>query len=217
MSSDRFVIVVGTDFSAEADHALDRALDEASRREGSEVHVVRVERDRPTASDHTADEVGADATIERVHERVCERLHRMPAGLDDRIGRVVAHYRRGSPAEGLAHLAADLGADLVIVGGCGHSGAPPFTGSVAERIGRLTQCTVWVVPTEGAASGAPPRIEHPCPKHPPREHHRSYTSNGIYAAETTVHGPTPRRSARQIEHPDTEHASIGSESPTPSS
>jgi len=50
----------------------------------------------------------------------------------------VAHFRRGSPAENIAQLAADLDADLVVVGSHGRRGIERlFLGSVAERTLRL--------------------------------------------------------------------------------
>ena len=83
MSVHRFVVVVGIDFSPEADHCIDRALELAGGREGSQVHVVHVEQDGASASAPMHHALGADATVDRVQRHVCQRMHRMPAGLHD--------------------------------------------------------------------------------------------------------------------------------------
>jgi len=77
--------------------------------------------------------------------------------------RVVSHLRLEAPAEELAQIAADLEADLVVVGTHSRKGiARLVLGSVAEAVVRLAPCPVLVVrpkalPDEG------PRIEPPCP------------------------------------------------------
>jgi nucleotide-binding universal stress UspA family protein len=183
-STDHFIIVAGIDFSEGADCALDRALVEAARRGGSEVHVVYVERDSRPGSARARREMGADATVDRVQQRICQRMHRMPADLDkQRILRVVAHYRHGSPAEGIAQLAADLGAELIVVGFHDRGGL------VAEGVVRLASCRVMVAHDDASVTGDQPWIKVPCAEHPLREHHHQCASNGVYAAEMTVYGP----------------------------
>jgi nucleotide-binding universal stress UspA family protein len=180
VTTERFIIVVGTDFSEQADRALARALREAGGRAGAEVHVVHVERDD---AKHW---MGADATVDRVQRHTCQCMDRMLDDAEDAgVLRVVAHYRHGSPVEGLASLAIELDADLIVVGAHGTGHAKPFLGSVAEGIARLARCPVLLVSAEDpiaprARSG---RFSRGRPACAPR---RSYASDGIHAAELSV-------------------------------
>ena len=76
------------------------------------------------------------------------------------------HVRVGAPAEELAQLAADLDADLVIVGTHGRRGVRRFLlGSVAEGAVRLAHCPVLVVRPKdhGGDAAQVPKIAPPCP------------------------------------------------------
>jgi nucleotide-binding universal stress UspA family protein len=182
------------------------------------VHVLHVEPDAWVSGALTA-AVDADAAVTRVQERAKARVEQMASHLRKRqIRRVVAHFRRGSPAENIAQLAADLDADLVVVGSHGQRGLQRlFLGSVAERTSRLARCPVWIVrPKDHSTAGRVPEIDPPCPdclgtrgatlgktlwcarhaeRHylPPHVYH--YASNGIYSAETTAYESTPEHGA----------------------
>jgi nucleotide-binding universal stress UspA family protein len=220
-STDRFVIVVGIDFSELANRALDQALEMACLREGSEVHVLYVEPDvwaGATLSAAIQEASNADAAVHQVQQRATERIEKMPAHLERRrIRRVVAHFRRGAPAENVAQLAADLDADLVVVGSHGHRGLERlFLGSVAERVSRLARCPVWIIrPKDHSTAGRVPEIEPPCPdcltarresngeklwcerhaEHHIRPHRYSYVTRGIFSADTQAYEATPERGA----------------------
>jgi len=226
-NANRFVIVVGIDYSELADRALDQALEVASLREGAELHVLHVGREVSVAAFFESSALigslppstnDADTEVRRVRQRAAEGVSRIPAHLDRaRIQRVVAHFMRGFPAECIAQLAADLDADLVVVGSHGHRGLERLLlGSVAERVVRLARCPVWVVRPKDHANGAQaPQIEPPCAdclevrqqsngatfwcarhaEHHPRAHRYSYNSDGIYSAETAGYEATPERGA----------------------
>jgi len=217
-----YTIVVGIDFSGLSDGALDQALQMASLHEGAEVHVLYVEPDLWTGAVFAPtleNAINADTAVTQVQERAKQRVDHMAPHLRKRqIRRVVAHFRRGSPAENVAQLAADLDADLVVVGSHGHHGiSRVFLGSVAERVSRLARCPVWIVrPKDHSTAGRVPEIEPPCPdclttrresqgaklwcaRHsehhylPPHTHH--YVTDGVFSAETTVYEATPERGA----------------------
>jgi nucleotide-binding universal stress UspA family protein len=211
-----FTIVVGIDYSELADRALDHALEHGTLHDGSEVHVVHVEPDVWASASLAAPPTSPEDGVKAVQDRATARVLAMPAHLDKRrVRRVVAHYRRGSPAESVAQLAADLDADLVVVGSHGHRGLTRLLlGSVAERTSRLARCPVWIVrPKAHAAVDRVPEIEPPCPdcvktreatngerfwcprhsEHHVRAHAYSYVSDGIYAADTTAFEATPER------------------------
>lgn len=213
-----FTIVVGIDFSSLADRALDHAIETATLRDASEVHVIYVEPEPLLGPGHVsgaAPRTPSEA-VKDVQDRAAARVAAMPDHLDKRrIRRVVAHCRRGSPAEEIAQLAADLDADLVVVGSHGHRGLERlFLGSVAERVARLARCPVSIVrPKDHATAGRVPEIEPPCPEcvkareasggaemwcarhaeHHLRPHRYSYASDGIYAPDTEVYESTPER------------------------
>jgi hypothetical protein len=159
-----------------------------------------------------------DAVL-KVQERTQQRVEAMAATLRKRqIRRVVAHFRRGSPAYGVAQLASDLDADLVVVGSHGHRGIERlFLGSVAERVARLARCPVWIVrPKDHGKVDRVPEIEPPCPdcqlarresqgqkiwcaRHSERHyltpHAYHYASDGVFSPETQAYEFTPEHGA----------------------
>jgi nucleotide-binding universal stress UspA family protein len=221
-SAHNYTIVVGIDFSELSDRAIDQALETASLHAGAEVHVLYVEPDVWASAALTpalTEAIDADAAVVKVQERAKARIDKMAAHLRKRqIRRVVAHFRRGAPAENISQLAADLDADLVVVGSHGHRGLERlFLGSVAERTSRLARCPVWIVrPKDHSTAGRVPEIEPPCPdclaaraasegktlwcaRHAERHylppHTWHYASNGIFSAETTAYESTPEHGA----------------------
>lgn len=216
MSQARYVAVVGIDFSELSNHAVDSALEITSLR-GGELHVIYVEPERAVESalaESWKHEIDPASAVEKVRQRALERV----GEVEKRLGkptqvRVVAHFRRGSPAKEVAQLATDLDADLVVVGSHGRSGAARlFLGSVAERVSRLARCPVWIVrPKRHDQSLRPPEIEPPCPEcvnqrfatrgkelwcarhaeHHIRAHGFRYVSDGLYDPSTTPYESTP--------------------------
>jgi nucleotide-binding universal stress UspA family protein len=214
------VIVVGIDYSTIGNRALAQALEVASLHQSSEVHVLHVDagawRDGPQSSLEKA--IDADAAVRQVQKHAAELVAAMPANLDrTRIRRVVAHIRSGSPAVNIAQLAADLDADLVVVGSHGHRGLERFfLGSVAERVSRLARCPVWIVrPKDHSIADRVPEIEPPCPEcltkrretggaelwcsrhseHHLAPHRYSYSGGEMYSPETAAYASLPQRGA----------------------
>jgi hypothetical protein len=84
--------------------------------------------------------------------------------LSQRITRVVPHIRFDAIAGEIAQLAADLEADLVVVGTHGRRGLPRLLlGSTAETTARLAPCPVLVVRPKAVPEPLPV-IEPPCPQ-----------------------------------------------------
>jgi nucleotide-binding universal stress UspA family protein len=164
-----YLIVVGIDYSPASDLALDRAFELARERSQSEVHVVNVVQlaGAQAVMDGTVAPGGfvalslADATT-RVERYVDERCR----AFGDSLARVKvrAHCRVEAPAHEIAQLAADLEADLVVVGTHGRRGiARLLLGSTAEAVVRAAPCPVLVVRPKALAEEEP-RIEPPCPR-----------------------------------------------------
>ena len=170
-----YVIVVGIDYSPASDLALERAFELAAERTSAQVHVVNVVRlygaqalvDGPMEPSGFASMSIADATAQLgryVDQRWNSFLAQRGEPLEASTSRVHAHLRLEAPAEELAQIAADLEADVLVVGTHGRRGiARLLIGSVAEAVVRLAPCPVFVVRPK-ALPVPGPRIEPPCPR-----------------------------------------------------
>lgn len=153
-------IVVGTDGSETAGVAVDYAVDLA-KAAGASVIVVTAFDERPPKDSATAyeptlreddstrglpDDVGravggradALATLDQAVARATK------AGVED----VDSKVREGDPAAAILDVAEDTGADLIVVGNVGMTGAKRFLmGSVPNKITHHAPCSVLVVRT----------------------------------------------------------------------
>jgi nucleotide-binding universal stress UspA family protein len=167
-----YVIVVGIDYSESGKLALERALEVAIEKPAAEVHVINV---MPVmASDLTPTLLptwaGASPPVKEAAEELQSYVERRVIDfrarhLDAALGcldTIRAHQRVNVPSEEVAQLAADVEADLVVVGSHGRRGLSRLVlGSVAETTVRLAPCPVLVVRPK--ATPAPvPFIEPPC-------------------------------------------------------
>lgn len=208
-----YTIVVGTDFSETSNLAMDAAFEFASQKENADVHVVFVEDELTTPRTLAAgsgEESELDEVMRRVQKRATERLTGLSKRMTLKIRHVVAHIRRGSPAEHIVQLAAHLDADLIVVGTHGRRGIERvLLGSVAERVSRIARCPVFVMrPKDHEGVGKVPEIEPPCPKcvqmrqesggqklwcerhseHHIRPHTYHYGSGGMYSSDRAASG-----------------------------
>lgn len=145
-------IVVGTDGSATADKAVDVA-GELARACGAALHVVTAYRPVRSAVLASAGAMGVAAPApmwsaederalaEDVVGRAGERL--ASSGVAAR-----ATARLGEPADALLAAAAELDADLIVVGNRGMTGARRYLlGSVADRVAHHARCSVHIAHT----------------------------------------------------------------------
>lgn len=156
------LIVAGTDYSRSSDLALERAFEIASPT-NAEVHVVCVVQ--PPLGPYAA--LGSFSSSES-YEMLTKYTQRELEGFVTKHPdlqpptRVVCHVRLEEPAHEIAQLAADLEADLIVVGTHGRRGAERvLLGSVAELVVRLAPCPVLVVRPK-AIPAPVPKIEPPC-------------------------------------------------------
>lgn len=158
------IIVVGTDYSDLSNLAVERAFELAAETPGGEVHLLNVVQ--PIATPYT---VLGGITLADLEQSLTEYARQRLALFRESSNsnapvKVVCHLRQDAAAHELAQLAADLDADLVVVGTHGRRGAERlFLGSVAEMIVRLAPCPVLVVRPKALPLPAP-RIEPPCPR-----------------------------------------------------
>ncbi len=189
MTDRPYVILVGMDFSELADRALRQAFELAGRREAAEVHVLCVVPGPNPTGQHaltgylfTSEASVRDGVFESLRAHVQSEwdafIRRSPSARSP--ARVSSHVRVDAPALGLVEVAAELAADLIVLGAHGHHGPERLLlGSVAEKTMRCAGCPVLVVPlekerepprTESAwsALGVPPRSIAHQPSTPPR-------------------------------------------------
>lgn len=167
-----YTIVVGVDFSTASELALSRAFELASAEQQAEVHLVHVVQ---TYGPQVTYEMPADAsalavlTIEEARRRFKSYIEQAQARFaaqnpGRRMARVTGHLRFDAIAAEIAQLAADLEADLVVVGTHGRRGmSRALLGSSAEATVRLSPCPVLVVRPK-ALPAPTPQIEPPCPR-----------------------------------------------------
>ena len=140
-------VVVGLDFSEAGNAALSQALALPCGGSGGELHVVHVENaPAPVTAEFGWDVPGvslADCS-ERLRRQVEQEID--SAGGATGFERVMLHVRVGPPAETIARLAAEVDADIVVVGTHGRRGVRRLLiGSVAEATVRTAGCPVLVV------------------------------------------------------------------------
>jgi nucleotide-binding universal stress UspA family protein len=166
------IIVVGVDFSESSELAVQQAFLRAAQQPNTEVHLVNVVQ---TYGAQVTYEMPVDASAltvltitearARLRRYADQALARFLAQNPNQgFARVVVHLRYDGIAEEIAQLAADLEADMVVVGTHGRRGLSRFLlGSTAEATVRLAPCPVLVVRPKAVPEAAP-RIEPPCPR-----------------------------------------------------
>lgn len=168
-------ILVAVDFTETSELAFDKALELTAANPSASLHVVTVV---PTLQPLAVEVPGGGGTVgvwrsseqasaqlrQYVEKRARDFRDKNPSLSPASLERIVAHVRFDAPAEEVAQLAADLEADLVIVGTHGRRGVSRLVlGSVAEGTVRLAPCPVLVVRPK-AAPAPVPVIEPPCPR-----------------------------------------------------
>jgi len=164
-----YVLLVGMDFSELADRALHEAFAQATQRANSEVHVLSVLPPSDLPGDglpvyaSVNEKPPLEGALERLREHVDQELERFCTAYPQAplFFRVISHVHVDTAAHGIVQMAADLSADLIVVGTHNRKGLERFLlGSVAEGTVRNARCPVLVIP-------APPRPESEIPLAPP--------------------------------------------------
>ena len=142
-------IVVGTDGSETATQAVHQAVDLA-KEIGAKVDLVsayepvpdqRLREERTEVPDDLQWMVNpredVDATLKEAAARAKE------AGVD-----VETYARQGDPADAILDVAEERGADLIVVGNKGMTGAKRFLlGSVPNKVSHHAPCSVLIIRT----------------------------------------------------------------------
>jgi nucleotide-binding universal stress UspA family protein len=174
-ANEPYVIVVAVDYSESGDLALERALELGLEKQPANVHVINV---LPVARTGSAQDASATTwagslpSITEAAEELRSYLELRIAAFRSKhagedltfLGALRAHQRVDIPSQEIAQLAADVEADIVVVGTHSRRGiARVMLGSVAEATVRLAPCPVLVVRPK-ALPAPVPAIQPPCPR-----------------------------------------------------
>jgi nucleotide-binding universal stress UspA family protein len=142
-------IVVGTDGSETAKQAV-REATELAKQTGASLDVVSAFE--PVGSSRLREErMQAPSDIEHEvnpHEDV-DAILREAAGEVEAAGvKVRTFARQGEPADAILDVAEEQGADLIVVGNKGMTGAKRFLlGSVPNKVSHHAPCSVMIIRT----------------------------------------------------------------------
>jgi nucleotide-binding universal stress UspA family protein len=142
-------IVVGTDGSSGAQHALDEAI-RLARALGAEVHVVSayqpLRQSRVSGGTNTAGSdygVMEDSQVDSILDQAAAHVRRQELS-------VVCHPVRKDAADGLLDVAEEVGAEVIVVGSKGMHGAQRLKlGNVPNQVSHKARCNVLIVNTDG--------------------------------------------------------------------
>lgn len=159
-STEHLTLVIGYDFSPLAELALREAATLVAMTGRGELHLVwAVYRDHDWSPPE-----GSVPDLEVEIDRMRVTVERALRAHGDRFQvEVFHHVLDGDPARAILDVAADVEADLILVGTHGRTGVRRLLlGSVAEKVVREAGCPVLVMrPRRRAPAAARP--EPPCP------------------------------------------------------
>lgn len=134
-------ILHANDGSEHAFRALALAL-AIAKQNGSELHIVCVE-EIPYLPEFMEEVREATGIAARYFHGVLQRARRMA---EQSHVRLHTHVVAGHPVRDIVKLAAEMEADLLVIGATGHSAIyERLVGSRADRIIQLAQCPVLIV------------------------------------------------------------------------
>jgi nucleotide-binding universal stress UspA family protein len=139
----RYRIVIALDGSEYSEIVLEHGLDQAARHDAPDLHMIAV----------VGEPSECDATKTWLATTVLEGLEAFRAGRLD--WRTRLHVRIGRPAEEIVNLAAEIDADLLVIG---HYGLHHPRHSVADAVISSATCPTLVVGLAGHAL----ETERPC-------------------------------------------------------
>jgi len=142
-------IVVGTDGSETAKEAVQTAI-ELAKLTKAKLEIVSAYEPIPSARLKEEGEGISGDVSHVVNARGDVQFVLDKAAADAKKAKVdvVTHPREGDPADAILDVAEENGADLVIIGNKGMTGAKRFLlGSVPNKISHHSPCDVWIVRT----------------------------------------------------------------------
>jgi len=142
-------IVVGTDGSETAKEAVKTAI-ELAKLSKADLDIVSAYEPIPNQRlKEEGEGISGDVShVVNPREDVQFVLDKAAADAKKAKVKVSTHPREGDPADAILDVAEENGADLVMVGNKGMTGAKRFLlGSVPNKISHHAPCDVWIVRT----------------------------------------------------------------------
>jgi nucleotide-binding universal stress UspA family protein len=127
-------IVVGTDGSETAERAVERA-GVIARALGATVHVLSAYT-RDPAPARGGERSQANQSVKRAQQRLAD------LGVESET-----HVSRAEPGRALVQIADEQGAQMIVVGNKGMTGARRVLGSVPNHVSHHARCDVLIVST----------------------------------------------------------------------
>jgi nucleotide-binding universal stress UspA family protein len=142
------LIVIGTDGSETASHALGQAIELAAPL-GATLHVVSAyEPVKPARLHAEAKETPEDWQWAISPQEDVEVTLSAAADAATAAGvESQTHARPGDPVDAIIGVAEELSADLIVVGNKGMTGAKRFLGSVPNSVSHHAPCSVLIIRT----------------------------------------------------------------------
>lgn len=139
-------IVVGTDGSDRAHVAVQEAL-AIAKLTGAKVHVVHAVNSGVVAG--FANDYQGQLVIDRMIEEATVNAQRVTDEAGQAGVAAETHTPSGPPADAILGVAEEVGADLIVIGNRGMTGAKRFVlGSVPNSVAHRSPCSVLIVSTE---------------------------------------------------------------------
>jgi nucleotide-binding universal stress UspA family protein len=136
-------IVVGTDGSQQAEHALAEAISIATR-DGAQLHIVTAFPDPALIRERiTSGATAARVNLSQVADAV---LNRAAEQAEEKGVHAETYSSESEPAQAILEIAGKVNADLIVVGSRGLSGIERFLmGSVSAKVSEHASCSVLIV------------------------------------------------------------------------
>jgi nucleotide-binding universal stress UspA family protein len=157
----RYTILVAMAFDETDEPALQEAARLTALRPHSEMHVVHSVNEDSGAT-ATEGLVEVDGRLQEAPKEMQRRIENLQAAVPRRV---VGHVRIGTPARAILQTAADIDADVIVVGTHQRRGLKKMVlGSVAAQVLQDAHCPVLVAIAKNHSETArSERIEPPCP------------------------------------------------------
>jgi nucleotide-binding universal stress UspA family protein len=142
-------MVVGTDGSETAIEAVRQATDLAKSL-GATIHLVSAYEPVPEGRLREERQQVPDDLQWMVNPRedVSDTLERAGESIREQGVEIETHAREGDPADAILDVAEEQGADLIVVGNKGMTGAKRFLlGSVPNKVSHHAPCSVMIIRT----------------------------------------------------------------------
>jgi nucleotide-binding universal stress UspA family protein len=157
----RYTILVAMAFDETDAPALQEAARLSALRPHSELHVVHsvVEESSVSATEGL---VEVDGLLQEAPKEMQRRIESLQAAVPRRI---VGHVRIGTPARAIVQTAADIDADVIVVGTHQRRGLKKMVlGSVAAQVLQDAHCPLLVaIPKDHGGTVRSEQVEPPCP------------------------------------------------------